>query len=233
MKLQEVINKIENGDFSAETNAELHKSLRRSGGDFLRSQHCRIMAQRVFWSKYPGARDYAMQLLSEAQSRYAAGAGGTEQCSLWQTEGTLLFESGDYTGAYVSFAKWEEAYKEGQIGLGGVYHDLLRSILLRDRFTMSGELARAYTLSRQDTWFITRNMKLYWLAGEIVIACHKKDEATVTARQAEALHIIGTKHRSSDLEKVYKKNQISDPVSVPAEVIRYIKGPFTFRFSPA
>jgi len=223
IKLREVMDKIESGNFSPETYEQLHKSLRRSGSDFLRSQHCRGLAQQVLKSNSTEAKDYALLLLNDAEKMYA-DCSGTELSSIWQSKGNLFFDLGEYEKAYDNFLKWEKAYTTKQSGLGGVHHDLLRSVLLQDNFTMSNELKRVYTLSKQESNFIvTRNMKLYWLVSEMIMALHENDMDLLKSRQLEALQIIDTRNRPSDLEKTYKKNRIKDDVSLPDKVIDYIK----------
>ena len=224
MKLKEIFEKIESGDFSPEINAELHKSLRRSGDDFIRSQHCRVLAQRVFGSGHPGSNEYALLLLNDAELMYTASS-VTELTSVWQLRGNMLFEQGDYEGAYNNFSKWAKAEEAKQTGLKGAQYDLLRAVLLRDSFGMSDEIKQVFALSKQDSSFVMRDMKIYRLVGEMVIAAHEGDEALQESLRSEAQQIIDSKNHPSGLEKAYAKNRIKDAVSVPDKVLEYIKAP--------
>lgn len=222
MKLSDAKQAIEKGDYSDSARQKFYTALRRSGNDFSRSQHCRLLAYELSKKRTIEATECSFKLLEHAMGEYK-NAGASEKCSCLQAMGNILFLDGEYEKAYLCFLQWDGISKELYVGLRGQYMALLKSLLMKDGFAYSEELAHMFSLAVKELSLPMRSEKLYLLAAQMVLAKAEGDAVLAQTARTQAVEIMEKANKPSALEEVYRKNKLKDTIDVPEKLLDYIK----------
>lgn len=155
MKLQEILDRFEAGQFSDELVAEFRKALRRVHGAFLKTQHCYLAAYSMPVKCYLES----IALIRMGLEEYAGDDHDRMRC--WEQLGNVSERAGDYPAARRAFQEALRIARESDCELvrrdseDNLYAAFFARCLMRveklaNGYTYTPALREYYELAQQD-----------------------------------------------------------------------------------
>ncbi len=231
LKLNEAIKRIEDGDFSDDTREALYKALRRCRSDFLRCQHCWILAYNLGQRHGKKALAYAVDLIDQCFVRFP-DVTDYERGELLQYKGNLYFKEGLIAEADQCFKESENTFNRHWVTIGlnrlatpDSDFNRLKTILLRDNFTYSLELEQMLNAVLTFPQFGLRSIRLYIHTAKAIVF-EQRDDSDGQYENIIAAKAVIDEEGPSEIEIAFKQNRIVDKLDVPQPIIDYIEAQY-------